>query len=213
VFINPFTNAKKFVDGWISNPENYNHAITVIGNEWSEYYEERIGELPMHKQRHEFEIRIGHILEEIWDNAMYGKGHDEDVVDVYRSIVLFNEERTAMEYEEIVDFFNSLKNIGIFWTWEFEKAVPYWGWHEFDETEFGYTVKMNGEALVKYVDWNETVKNALNPDTKPEREITMVESRPIEVQSISIYDYEPESESDKAGDYIGDAEINKKFMS
>ena len=70
--------------------------------------------------------------------------------------------------------------LGIYWSWEEDGAVPYWG----GDTDYKNTAILKTQIKQEYVDWQTTLELSMNQ--LEEAEIRLFKNTPIKLQSISI---------------------------
>ena len=75
------------------------------------------------------------------------------------------------------------KRLGIYWTFDKEKAEAYWA-----DSSKSNTALIEIEINEKYVDWDVTFKQLTSPSYSEEKEIRLFKNTPINILSLEIND-------------------------
>lgn len=75
------------------------------------------------------------------------------------------------------------KRLGIYWTFDREKAEAYWA-----DSSKSNTALIEIEINEKYVDWDVTFKQLTSPSYSEEKEIRLFKNTPINILSLEIND-------------------------
>lgn len=77
------------------------------------------------------------------------------------------------------------KHLGIYWTWDKEKAEVYWGLEDEEVDSKVYAI-IEAEVDEKNVNWEETIEMNANPHYYQECEIRLFKNTPISIKNVTI---------------------------
>jgi len=80
-------------------------------------------------------------------------------------------------------FFKDGKRVGIYWSYDKDVAEPHGGYNDDDKK---INIKIESSIKEEYIDWINTIRLNISPNTEDEKEIRLFKNTPLKIRKIEV---------------------------